>query len=120
MGSSDSGNRAFRVLRRHGAQPPFDIAAIATELAQCQGDDAALCALFDWSQVSSWPFQAPSAAAVRAWNSTVPPVLRAAIIHDQRWDKHAAVLSALMRIRDGQVRSFHSLDHEKAVAWLNL
>ena len=108
------------MLRRHGAQPPFDIAAIATELAQGQGDDAPLCALLDWSQVSSWPFQAPSSAAIRAWNLTVPPVLRAAIIHDQKWDKHAAVLSALMRVRDGQVRSFHSIDHEKAVAWLNL
>jgi hypothetical protein len=120
MGSPDSGDSAFRVLRRHGAQPPFDIAAIAMELAQCQGDDAALCALFDWSQVSSWPFQAPPSAAVQTWSSTAPSVSRAAIIHDQKWDKHAAVLSALMRVRGGQVRSFHSLEHEKAVAWLNL
>jgi hypothetical protein len=119
MSSSDSGDRAFRVLHRHGAQPALDIAAIASELAQCQSGGAAFRAMFDWSEVTSWPFQAPSATAVRFWNATAPIVSRAAIIHDSKWDRHAAVLSALLRVRDVQVRSFHLGDQDRAVIWLN-
>ena len=120
MTSSDLGYSAFRVLRRHGAQPALDVAAIASELTQCLGSDAELRPLFDWSEVTLWPFRAPSAAAIRAWELTAPSVSRAAIIHDQRWDRHAAVLSALLRVRNVQVRSFDPPDHVEAVAWLSL
>jgi hypothetical protein len=118
METSRLGDRAFSVLRRQGAQPNLDIAAIAAELAHSRSGDAALRILLEWSQVSSWPFEAPSAAAVRAWNRAAPLISRVAIVHDQKWNRHAAILSALMRVGNAQVRSFPPPYYEKAIAWL--
>jgi hypothetical protein len=118
MGTSQPGDRAFFVLRRQGAQPKLDIAAIARELAHSISGGTAVRLLFDWSQVSSWPFEAPSAAAVQAWNETAPPISRAAFVHDQKWNRHAAILSALMRVGHAQVRSFRPPDYDNAIAWL--
>ena len=118
MGTSQPGDRAFLVLPRQCAQPKLDIAAIARELAHSQSGDATLRILFEWSQVSSWPFEAPSAAAVQAWHETAPPISRAAFVHDQKWNRHAAILSALMRLGHAQVRSFRPSDYDRATAWL--
>src|SRR5947209_5762987 len=111
-GDSDPGD--FHRLRRQGAQPVFDIVAIAATLANLHSGNG-LRVLFDWSDVESWPFRAPPPAAIRAWNSRAPVVSRAAIIHNQKWDRHAALLSALIRVRNGQARSFHVPDHGAAI-----
>jgi hypothetical protein len=118
MGTSQTGDRALVVLRRQGAQSKLDIEAIARELAQLQTGDAALRVLFDWSQVDRWPFDAPSAAAIQAWNKTAPSIKRAAFVHDPKWNRHAAILSALMRISSAEVRSFHPPDADGAIEWL--
>jgi hypothetical protein len=118
METSHTDNRAFVVLRRAGAQPQFDIAAIARELARSQTSDAALHILFDWSQIDTWPFEAPSAAAIRAWHATAPLIGRAAFIHDPKWNRHVAMVSALMRISNAEVRSFHPPDADRALEWL--
>ncbi len=118
METSQPGDRAFFVLRGAGAQPRLDIAAIANELAKIQRVDSTLRILLEWSQVTSWPFEAPSPASVQAWNETAPPISRAAFVHDRKWNQHVAVLSALMRVRHAQVRSFRPCDREEAVAWL--
>ena len=106
------------VLRWQGAQSKFDVAAIAKEWAAYGGGGVALVLLVDWSQISEWPFGTPSAADIRAWDSLAPPTSRAAFVHDQRWNRHAAVLSALLRRGNAQVRSFRPPDYEKALAWL--
>jgi hypothetical protein len=76
------GGPAFIVLRLQGAQPTLDIATVASELAHFETGGAALRILFDWSQIQSWPFEAPAAAAIRAWNNTAPSIARAAFVHD--------------------------------------
>ncbi len=119
MGTSQSLESAFFVQRRQRAQEKFDVKAIASELARCQTGDTRLRVLFDWSQVHCWPFEAPSAADVEAWNKTAPSIARAAIIHDQRWNRHAALLAALLRMRNAEVRSFRPSDCEKAIEWLD-
>jgi hypothetical protein len=118
MAMSHSGDRAPLVLRRQGAQSKFDIVAIASELQRAEAAEAALRILFDWSQVTSWPFEAPPAAAIEAWNKTAPSISRAAVVHSQKWYRQAAVLSALMRLRNAQVKSFQPSDTDKALAWL--
>jgi hypothetical protein len=112
------GEGAPFVLRRQGAQSRFDLLAIASELPHSHGSDAALRMLFEWSHVTSWPFEAPSEAAVEAWGRTAPAISRAAIVHGQRLYRQAAILSALMRLGGAQVKSFHPSDYDKAMDWL--
>jgi hypothetical protein len=119
MGTSRTAERAFLVVSPVGAQATFDIVAIADELARQPMDAAAPRVLFDWSQLESWPFAAPTMAATQAWNKTAPPIARAALVHDRKWDRHAAVLSALLRIGGAEARSFRLSDAEKAIAWLD-
>ena len=56
--------RGLAVMRRRGPQSKLDILAIARELAQFRAGDAPLKVLFDWSELDSWPFAAPSLATV--------------------------------------------------------
>ena len=63
------------VMRRRGPQPRLDIMVIARELAQFQPADASLKVLFDWSELDSWPFEAPSlVTSVQSWKETVPSI----------------------------------------------
>ncbi len=118
MRTAQTTDRAFLVVRPDAAQPKFDIVAIAEELARLPAGAAALRVLFDWSQVKSWPFAAPSTAVTQAWNKTAPPIARAAFVHDPKWNRHAAILSALLRVSGAEARSFHLTDMDKAIAWL--
>jgi hypothetical protein len=118
MGTERTENCSFLALRRQGAQPKFDIVAIASELARLHTAGEALHVFFDWSQVSSWPFAAPSAAAIREWNKAAPLIARAAFVHDPKWNRHAAILAALLRVSDAEARSFRCVDAEKAIEWL--
>ena len=106
-------------MRRHGMQPKLDIMAIARELAQFQAGDASLKVLLDWSELDSWPFAAPSLATVQSWKETVPSISRAAIVHDPRWTRHAALLAALLRVCHAAVRSFLPSDYHGAIIWLD-
>jgi hypothetical protein len=112
-------NRAFTILRRQGDQSKFDIAAFASELPRSQEGDEPLSLLFEWSQVSSWPFEAPSARAIRDWKKTAPRISRAAVVHDHRLTRHSAILAALLRVDGAEVRSFHPPAYDRAVAWLS-
>jgi hypothetical protein len=108
----------FVLMRRHGPQPKLDIIAIARDLAPLQTNDASLQVLFDWSELDSWPFEAPSLATVQAWRDAVPSISRAAIVHDPKWNRHAALLAALLRVCDAEVRSFPPSEYDRAVTWV--
>ncbi len=112
------GDRSFFVLRHRGAQPTLDIMAIAGELAHFETCDPARRILFDWSGVDCWPFKAPSAAAILTWYRTAPSIARAAFVHHQKLCRHAALVAALVRVRDAQARSFRPSDYDEAIAWL--
>jgi SpoIIAA-like len=111
-------DRGFCVLRRQGAQPIFDIAAFADQLARSQSDEVPLRILLDWSLIESWPFEVPSPAAIRSWGIIGPSIKRAAIVHARKWNRHAALLSALLRLGGVEVRSFPQRDHSNAADWL--
>jgi SpoIIAA-like len=106
------------LMRWRGPQPKLDIMVIARELAFFRTHDAVLDVLFDWSKVDAWPFEGPPLATVRAWKETVPSISRAAIVHDPKWTRHAALLAALLRVRQAGVRSFLPSDFDNAIIWL--
>jgi hypothetical protein len=112
------GDRAVLVLRREGPQPKFDLAAIAKEIARGQANAEPPRILFDWSGVTAWPFEAPTAAAIRFWYGLAPRVTRAAVIHDEQWDRHASMIAAIMRAVAAEVKSFPPGYQERALAWL--
>jgi hypothetical protein len=106
------------ILRREGPQPKFDLAAIAKEIARGQANAEPPRILFDWSGITAWPFEAPTATSIRFWYSLAPRVTRAALIHDERWDRHASMLAALIRAGGAEVKSFPPGYQERAGAWL--
>ena len=112
------GDRTVLVLRREGPQPHFDLAGIAKEIARGQANAKPTRVLFDWSAVTVWPFEAPGAAAIRYWYTLAPRVARAALIHDEKCDRHAAMLAALMRALGAEAKAFPPGYQERAVAWL--
>ena len=118
MRNSRTAELAFLVVRPVGAQAKFDTAAIADELARHASAAGGTRVLFDWSQLTSWPFAAPSMADTQEWNKAALPVARAALVHDRKWDRHAAVLSALLRVGGAEARSFRLSDRDKAINWL--
>ena len=109
---------AFFILRLRGVQPMFDITAIGNELAKHQTVDGPARILFDWSQIRSWPFEPPSAASIRTWNLSAPAIALGAFVHDRKWNRHVALLAALLRVGNAEVRSFRVSDFENATAWL--
>jgi SpoIIAA-like len=110
--------RSFFTLRWKGVQSTFDIAVIAIELGAAARRRKRLRLLFDWSEIESWPFQAPSASAIRLWNSRAPSIVCAAIVHHHKWNKHAALISALLRLNNSQVKCFRVPERDSAIAWL--
>jgi hypothetical protein len=118
MATSRTAERSFLVVRPVGAQTTFDVAAIAGELGRQASGAEGMRVLFDWSQLKSWPFAAPSIADGHEWSRAALPIARAALVHDRKWDRHAAVLSALLRISGAQARSFRLCDRDNAIDWL--
>lgn len=112
-------DRKCIVLRRQGVQSAFDVAALGEEMTRLSQDEAAQRFLLDWSSIECWPFEAPSAAALKRWNNFAPRFRRVAIVHAPKWNQHAALLSALLRVANTEVRSFHPRDHRDATVWLN-
>jgi hypothetical protein len=112
------GDRTVLILRREGAQPKFDLAAVAKEIARGQANAEPPRILFDWSAVTAWPFEAPSATSIRFWYSLAPRITRAALIHGELWERQASILSALMRAGAAEVKSFPPGYQERAIAWL--
>jgi hypothetical protein len=92
-------------VRRAGAKPWFDIFEIANELAYCRTDDQGLIVLFDWTHIA-------------AWKETAPPIDCAAFVHSPKFNRHVAILSALLRMHGAKVRSFRDID--AAGEWLRL
>jgi len=118
-----SGDRAFLTRRQAGDQAPFDVAAIALELTLALQELALPNSepprvLFDWSAVTSWPYKATSQEGIQFWQKNVPQIFRAAFVHARRWDSQAALLAALLRSTNAEVRSFSSARLDDAISWL--
>src|SRR5579863_1229527 len=108
----------YITLRPHGVQPSFDVGVLAEEIASRLSGDSPWRILLDWSLIKCWPFEAPSPGAITRWNKIVPRIRRVAIVHAPKWNQHAAVLSALLRLSGAEVRSFRQRQHGDGVAWL--
>jgi hypothetical protein len=118
VGAPKARDRDFATLLSSGAVACFDIQSIATELARIPNSGPPLRVLFDWSALESWPFQAPSPVAIANWKCTAPSILRAAFLHVHKWDRQAALLSALLRLANAEAQSFQAIYRDRAISWL--
>jgi hypothetical protein len=116
--TSSGHHRGFVTLVVSGPIPCFDIQSIATDLGRASNSCSQMRVFFDWSKVESWPFEAPSPIAIAAWRRAAPSIMRAAFLHVHKWDRHAALLSALLRSANAEVRSFRPIDRDLAISWL--
>jgi SpoIIAA-like len=116
-------DRFFLTRRQVGDEARFDVAAMARELTPALQECASPSndpprVLFDWSGVTSWPYKASSQKDIEFWQKTVPQIFRAAFVHARRWDSQAALLAALLRAANAEVRSFSPAHLDDAISWL--
>jgi SpoIIAA-like len=116
-------DRGFITRSQAGDQARFDVAAMARELtlaiqAHAAPGGEAPRVLFDWSGLTSWAYTASSQKDIAFWKATVPQIARAAVVHIRRWDNQAALLAALLRLANAEVRSFSPVQRDDAITWL--
>jgi len=93
-------------IRLSGLHRASDFAELARSFSTRFPEREGLYVLFDWSALSVWDNDSAAREACKKWESAVPPIHRAAIVHPQRWMRHAAVLSAVLRVKGVEVRSW--------------
>jgi hypothetical protein len=118
-----SHGKPFVTSRQAGNQARFDIVSIARELKIASQEQAwsggePLRILFDWSEVTTWPYQATPQTRLQLWRKMAPAVLRAAFVHNRRWDRQVALIAALLRSTNAEVRSFPPAKLDDAIDWL--
>jgi hypothetical protein len=76
-------------------------------------------ALFDWTGVEGWEPETRDPARWPNWRDMARSIDRAAIIHERRWNRQAALLAAMLRINKAQARSWLRRNLPDALVWLN-
>ena len=75
--------------------------------------------LFDWTAIEGWEPGTREPALWPNWRAMARPIDRAAIIHEHRWNRQAALLAATLRINKAQARSWLPRNLPAALVWLN-
>ena len=75
--------------------------------------------LFDWTGIEGWEPGTGDPALWPNWRAMARPIDRAAIIHERRWNRQAALLAAMLRINKPQARSWLPRNLPAALVWLN-
>jgi hypothetical protein len=75
-------------------------------------------ALFDWTGVEGWEAETRDAARWPNWRDMGRSIERAAIVHERRWNRQAALLAAMLRINKAEARSWLPRNLPDALVWL--
>jgi hypothetical protein len=75
--------------------------------------------LFDWTGIEEWEPGTREPSWWPNWRDMARPIERAAIIHEHRWNRQAALLAAMLRINKAQARSWLPRNLPAALVWLN-
>lgn len=108
------------VIRVSGTQPATEFADVAVLFAQRYRHSSDMRVLFDWTELSNWDDNIRASYSCRRWSDAASLIVRSAIVHNRRWNRHAAVLAAVIRRSRGRVRSWRTTELENAVVWLNV
>jgi hypothetical protein len=105
-------------LRVVGVQSVIEFGTFSDSLPEIVAAAKPLRVIFDWTALDGWSDKTGSAASHQKWGLTAHLIERAAIVHDRRWYRQAAVLAAVLRTRNVQVRSWRVSELSRALVWL--
>ena len=106
-------------IRFRGRLSVSDLTVFETALLERHAGHAQIRVLFDWTGVEGWEPGTGEPARWPNWRAMARPIDRAAIIHEHRWNRQAALLAAMLRINKAQARSWLPRNLPAALVWLN-
>jgi hypothetical protein len=106
-------------VRFRGRLSVSDLTVFETALLDRHAGHAQIRVLFDWTGVEGWEPGTGEPARWPNWRAMARPIDRAAIIHEHRWNRQAALLAAMLRINKAQARSWLPRNLPAALVWLN-
>jgi hypothetical protein len=96
-----------------------DLSVFETALLDRHAGHEHIRMLFDWTGIEGWEPATREPALWPNWRAMARPIERAAIIHEHRWNRQAALLAAMLRINKAQARSWLPRNLPDALVWLN-
>ena len=106
-------------VRFRGRLSVSDLSVFDTALLDRHSGHEHIRVLFDWIAVEGWESGTGDPARWPDWRAMARPIDRAAIIHEHRWNRQAALLAATLRINKAQARSWLPRNLPAALVWLN-
>ena len=105
-------------VRFGGRLSVADLSVLETTLSDRTAGHEHIRLLFDWTGIEEWEPGAGDPALWPNWRDMARPIDRAAIIHEHRWNRQAALLAAMLRINKTQARSWLPRNLSAALVWL--
>jgi hypothetical protein len=96
-----------------------DLSVFETALSDQHTPNEHIRVLFDWTGIQGWEPGTGDPARWPNWRAMARPIDRAAIVHEHRWNRQAALLAAMLRISKAQARSWLPRNLPAALVWLN-
>ena len=96
-----------------------DLSVFDTALSDRHAGLEPIRVLFDWTGIEGWEPGTREPARWPNWRDMARPIERAAIIHEHRWNRQAALLAAMLRINKAHARSWLPRNLPDALLWLN-
>ena len=106
-------------VRFRGRLSVSDLTVFETALLDRHAGQEHIRVLFDWTGIEGWEPGTRESALWPNWRAMARPIDRAAIIHEHRWNRQAALLAAMLRINKAQARSWLPRNLPAALVWLN-
>jgi hypothetical protein len=106
-------------VRFRGRLSVSDLTVFDTALLDRRAGQEHIRVLFDWTGIEGWEPRTREPALWPNWRAMARPIDRAAIIHEHRWNRQAALLAAMLRINKAQARSWLPRNLPAALVWLN-
>ena len=106
-------------VRFRGRLSVSDLTVFETALLDRHAGHARIRVLFDWTGIEGWELGTREPTRWPNWRAMARPIERAAIIHERRWNRQAALLAAMLRINKAQARSWLPRNLPAALVWLN-
>ncbi|RWM81490.1 MAG: hypothetical protein EOR81_05345 [Mesorhizobium sp.] len=104
-------------FRHYGTMTEREFTDLAATVSHCAPHGAVLL-LLDWLGIERWAFTAPQTDTLAAWRKAARALQCAAIVHDQRLNRQAAWLGAVLREEGVIVRSWPPQRAAAATVWL--
>jgi hypothetical protein len=95
-----------------------DLSVFETALPDRHAGHQHIQVLFDWTGIEGWEPGTRQPALWPNWRAMAHPIKRAAVVHERRWNRQAALLAAMLRINQTQVRSWLPRYLPAALNWL--